>query len=209
MSPERQRERDGLMREALRSISERDFPRAVEILAPAAIRHPRSATIHRFLGLAYLRQGQIPEAAHALREVIQINPRDYAAHEWFGEACGQAGRTEAAIDMLNRALALLTERIAAAFTEASRAIECRSIPDAVTTMHKASQLRLRHAEVQNRLEAVYYAAGLTELAFDHWKRELGLAPGRPRHAAGEQGAGAPDPGGAACPSLPAEKESTP
>ena len=129
MKAERQRERDGLMREALRCISERGFTRAVEILAPAATLHPRSASIHRLLGLSYLRQGQITEAANALREAIQINPRDYAA-------------------------------------------------------------------------------GLVELAFEHWKRELGIVSARPLRSAGERDSGTPDPASATCPSPSVEKEST-
>lgn len=143
-------------------------------------RAPASATIGRLLqaGLQQQQKGEIAQARALYAQVLEIDRRNFDALQLSGLCALQAGDTEAALRVLNRALALRQD-VASVFNH--RGIALRRLGDSDRALADFSQaIRLDPRAV----DALYNRAntlrelGRLEAALADYRQASGLAPSR-------------------------------
>lgn len=84
-----------------------------------------------FLGVAYFKKGSYEEAIQSLRRCVELNPRDFRAHQWLAKALAKLGRSGEASQEFEK-----TRELHQYYTEGSAAISgCR----ALLLEHKAAE----------------------------------------------------------------------
>jgi tetratricopeptide (TPR) repeat protein len=63
-----------------------DWSGAIAVLKSAALRDPRNADIHNYIGYSYRRLRELEPAFAHFRQALTFNPRHRAAHQHMGEA---------------------------------------------------------------------------------------------------------------------------
>ncbi len=79
---------------------------AIELLAPAAKRFPKSAAVHRALGAAYYRSGDYKSSQVALRQALSLDNSNPLSYLLMGCTLAKLGQKEAAEKNLRQARAL-------------------------------------------------------------------------------------------------------
>jgi Flp pilus assembly protein TadD len=68
------------------AIDKKNWAEAVKRFNQAALRDPRNADIHNYLGFAYRNLKQFDPAFKHYKRALELNPRHRGAHEYIGEA---------------------------------------------------------------------------------------------------------------------------
>ena len=68
------------------AIDKKNWAEAVKRFQQAALRDPRNADIHNYLGFAYRNLKQFDPAFKHYKHALELNPRHRGAHEYIGEA---------------------------------------------------------------------------------------------------------------------------
>jgi tetratricopeptide (TPR) repeat protein len=69
-----------------KALAAQDWDAAIAALSSAALRDPRNADIHVYLGLAHRNAGKLEPAFRHYQLALQLNPRQRDAHEHAGKA---------------------------------------------------------------------------------------------------------------------------
>jgi tetratricopeptide (TPR) repeat protein len=77
-----------------------DWNGAIAVLKSAALRDPRNADIHNYIGYGYRRLRELEPAFAHFRRALTFNPRHRAAHQHMGEAYLTIGNLAAAEEHL-------------------------------------------------------------------------------------------------------------
>ncbi len=87
-------------------LAAKNYEQAVEVLRPAAEKHPLSADAHQLLGEAYQLSGKSAEAVEQLGEALRLDPEGKAdSHLRLAMIHDAAGRKDLAADELEKFLA--------------------------------------------------------------------------------------------------------
>jgi tetratricopeptide (TPR) repeat protein len=132
-----------------------------------------------FLGVAYFKRGSYDEAARSLRRCIELNQRDFRAHEWLARSLAKLGRADEA----NQEFAK-TRELHQYYTEGSAAIAgCRML----LSNGKAAQAwaeckRMLDTDDVDKVAAVammFGEMGDQVHAIAAWERAVSLDPDSP------------------------------
>lgn len=141
---------------------------------------PASATIGRLLqaGLQQQRKGEIAQARALYAQVLEIDRRNFDALQLSGLCALQAGDNEAALRLLDRALALRQD-VASVFNH--RGIALRRLGDrdrALADFARVIGLDPRAADAHYNRANTLRELGRLEAALADYRQASGLAPGR-------------------------------
>jgi tetratricopeptide (TPR) repeat protein len=68
-----------------KALARSEWMNAITALEFAAVRDPRNANIHNYIGYAYRRLSQLGPAMGHFQQALLLNPRHRGAHEYLGE----------------------------------------------------------------------------------------------------------------------------
>lgn len=72
------------------AIEREDWKTGIEFMLKAASRDPKDADAENYLGFAYRKSGDLPNAFQHYERALKLNPNHLGAHEYLGEAYLQA-----------------------------------------------------------------------------------------------------------------------
>jgi len=155
-----------------------EYTLALTKFEAAAHEQPMNYKISRCLGLCYMKQNRLEEAVDAFWKTIHLNPQDFIAYLNLGLIASKQGKEKIAINFIAKAISLVEEKIHRWYQRACSDLDQGSGEKAIAALRAASKLKLQHAMLRSKLEEVYYAHNLLELAMDEWHKIL--APERRR-----------------------------
>jgi tetratricopeptide (TPR) repeat protein len=160
-------------------IEDRNFPSAVKNLSLANAKPPFPDTAY-YLGFAYFKQGDLPNAEKWLKEAAEINPRDSRIPYQLGFVYRKQGREEEA----KKSLALSEELHHQDDSEAQLRTECgQKLDTGPRDEARAICEKLYHADDAERLTAlgmIYGQHGDMEAALKPFLRAAELSPQSPQ-----------------------------
>ena len=160
-------------------IEDRDFTSAIKNLTQAIAKPPFPDTAY-YLGFAYFKQGDLPNAEKWLKEAAQLNPRDSRIPYQLGFVYRKEGREEDA----NRAIALSQDLHRQDDTEAQLRTECgQKLDQGPRDEAHALCEKLYHPDDAERLTAlgmIYGQHGDLEAALKPFLRAAELSPQSPQ-----------------------------
>src|SRR5262245_25928794 len=89
----------------IKAIEAQAWDLAVRVLNSAALRDPRNADIHDYVGYAHRGAGQLGAAFEHYNKALTLNPRHRGAHQHLGEAylmTGNIAKAEEKLGVLER-----------------------------------------------------------------------------------------------------------
>jgi Flp pilus assembly protein TadD/mono/diheme cytochrome c family protein len=140
----------------------------------------KSGAIHRGLGLAYLRAGQIDDAVSHLREAARLggaSADDTAiVHYSLGNAEAARGNRREAIAEFERAIEV-RPRFAEAYNNLGVMLQSEGRLDAATELYRqALSIKPAYAEAHNNLGVMLQAQGKLDEAIAHFREAVRLNP---------------------------------
>jgi tetratricopeptide (TPR) repeat protein len=160
-------------------LEDRNFDRAVKFLSDAAAKPPFPDTAY-YLGFAYFKQNDLPNAEKWLKEAQQSNPRDSRIPYQLGFVYRKQGREEEA----NKALALSEDLHRQDDTETQLRTECgQKLDKGPRDEAHATCEKLYHDDDAERLTAlgmIYGQHGDLESALKSFLRAAELSPQSPQ-----------------------------
>jgi len=160
-------------------IEDRDFASAVKNLTQAVVKAPFPDTAY-YLGFAYFKQDDLPNAEKWLKEAAQLNPRDSRIPYQLGFVYRKEGREDEA----NRSLALSQDLHRQDDTEAQMRAECgQKLDQGLREEAHAICDKLYNADDAERLTAlgmIYGQHGDLEAALKPFLRAAELSPKSPQ-----------------------------
>lgn len=97
-----QRESAPNLQEIKRTIDEKKYPEAINMLKKYIRTDAGSADAYTYLGFSYRKSGQLPDAFKAYDKALALDPKHLGAHEYLGEAYLMNKEPEKAQATLNR-----------------------------------------------------------------------------------------------------------
>jgi tetratricopeptide (TPR) repeat protein len=160
-------------------IEDREFANAVKNLSQAAAKPPFLDTAY-YLGFAYFKQDDLPNAEKWLKEAAQLNPRDSRIPYQLGFVYRKEGREEEA----NKSIALSQDLHRQDDTEAQLRTECgEKLDQGPRDEARTICDKLYHADDAERLTAlgmIYGQHGDLESALKPFLRAAELSPQSPQ-----------------------------
>jgi tetratricopeptide (TPR) repeat protein len=160
-------------------IEDRNFSGAIKNLSQAMVKPPFPDTAY-YLGFAYFKQGDLPNAEKWLKEAAELNPRDSRIPYQLGFVYRKAGREEEA----TKSLALSQDLHRQDDTEAQLRTECGNKLDQGPREEALALCeKLYHADDAERLTAlgmIYGQHGDLEAALKPFLRAAQLSPQSPQ-----------------------------
>ena len=126
--------------------------------------------------LKHHQAGNLQQAEHIYRQILQINPQNADALHLLGVLAHQVGRNDVAIDYMNQAITS-TPSNPAYRSDIGVAYQALGKPDqAITSFQEAIQLKPDYAEAYHNLGVALREQGKLEEAVDTFRRALQLQP---------------------------------
>lgn len=119
-----------------------------------------------------LQRGQLQDAELHVREVLRENDSDPLAVHLLGVIAHQAGKTDAAIDLVRKAIALDPEAPAFRNTLGFLLRIAKQFDDAIASLEKAIELKPDYAEARNNLGIALSEAGRVDDAIKAYEDAL-------------------------------------
>jgi tetratricopeptide (TPR) repeat protein len=139
-------------------------------------RSPNSLIAHGGLGMAYLKRGQLNEAASQFEKAIELNPRDHKGHYNRGLVYHKKGDLKKALDSFNRSVALNPESMEAHYNLATLYLQQRSWERAIQHYTRVVALDPDIALAHYNLGMAYAMKGQLKPAVSAWENVLQLDP---------------------------------
>ena len=126
--------------------------------------------------LKHHQAGNLQQAEHIYRQILQINPQNADALHLLGVLAHQVGRNDVAIDYMNQAITS-TPSNPAYRSDIGVAYQALGKPDqAIASFQEAIQLKPDYAEAYHNLGVALREQGKLEEAVDTFRRALQLQP---------------------------------
>jgi Flp pilus assembly protein TadD len=133
-----------------------------------------------------IEQGNIREARALFEQVIQLNPENWAAHEYLSEIALDTEEWERALVHLNKLVELDPDSPDANYLMASYWYLNKDYIAARKYAEKARATRPNHADLRNLLGNIYVKLNFRDMAREEYLQALQLEPDRPEFRANLQ-----------------------
>lgn len=139
--------------------------------------YPYLYKAHFYLGMLYLRQGNLEKAVSELKQAVALKPGVAVNYHLLGIALGNLGHSEEALRLLRKTVRMAPKNSAAYI---SLGIACTNLdlfyPCAFNAFHRAAALDPQSQEAYYSLAAVYEILGFRNYARESAQRAVGLDP---------------------------------
>ncbi|HXH05180.1 MAG TPA: tetratricopeptide repeat protein [Vicinamibacterales bacterium] len=137
---------------------------------------PEHPAVHRGLGFAYLRMGDVDKALVHLREALRLGADDALVHYNLGNARAAQGAVDDAIGHYRDAIAA-DPQLAEAYNNLGVMLQAQGrFADALESYRKALALRAAYPEAHNNAGVMLQAMGRLDEAIAHFKEAVRLNP---------------------------------
>jgi len=171
---------DGRLRQAEDVLSRGDAEAALDILEPLRRQRPGDRTLLNNLAIAYAATGKPATAMATLQEGLRLHDDYYLFHFNAGVAYEERGDTRAALEHLDRVLALQPAFAPAHESKVLVLIGERRHDEALAAVNFAVAQGAQTATMLYRAGVVEGSRGRWETAIGHFRQAVGLAPGLAR-----------------------------
>ena len=128
------------------------------------------------LALDHHRAGRLREAESIYRQILASEPNNVDALHFLGVLAHQSGHHQAAIDSIERAIALHPGVVEHHINVAGPYRALKKPAEAVRHLQRAIELRPNDAMAHNAIAATYIEMGRMDQAADHWRKLVDLEP---------------------------------
>jgi Flp pilus assembly protein TadD len=152
-----------------------------------AAKAPESASVHRMLGAALKKKGDVARAEAELRKAAELDPQDPLAHRDLGVLLYETNRQDLALPEAEKALALDPQNAGLLFNLGLMYQSAGRGPEAWDTLVKAEAVDPQNAELQYYLGTVAVGLNKTDEAVARLQKYLSMNPANAQNAAAAKG----------------------
>lgn len=120
--------------------------------------------------------GELQKAECGYKEILQSNPNYFHAWHYLGLLYFQQGRTDLAIENIQRAIKIKPDDSHAYYNLGNVYKEAGQLDEAITAYQKAIQINPSNADAYVNLGSIYKMQGLIDLAINYFQNALNLKP---------------------------------
>ena len=152
-----------------------------------AAKAPESAPVHRMLGAAAKKKGDVARAEAELRKAVELDPQDALAHRDLGVLLYETNRQDLALPEGEKALALDPQNAGLLFNMGLMYQNAGRSQEAWDTLVKAEAVDPQNAELQYYLATVAVGLNKTDEAVARLQKYLAMNPANAQNVAAAKG----------------------
>jgi len=152
-----------------------------------AAKAPESAPVHRMLGAAAKKKGDVARAEAELRKAVELDPQDALAHRDLGVLLYETSRQDLALPEAEKALALDPQNAGLLFNLGLMYQSAGRGQEAWDTLVKAEAVDPQNAELQYYLGTVAVGLNKTDEAVARLQKYLSMSPANAQNVAAAKG----------------------
>ena len=152
-----------------------------------AAKAPESAPVHRMLGAAAKKKGDLARAEAELRKAVELDPQDALAHRDLGVLLYETNRQDLALPEAEKALALDPQNAGLLFNLGLMYQNAGRSQEAWDTLVKAEAVDPQNAELQYYLGTVAVGLNKSDQALARLQRYLSMNPANVQNVAAATG----------------------